>query len=171
MGNSKMKFVLVGVLAIIFSISCNPSNEDMQMNLEVYYVLKDSFFGNANKCRVLLKIPKENNIVYNTGESVILCLQNEEGILNYSHVFNGQKKTNEFYLKVNVVGLFKNNEVSLEPYFSPINVNEALFDSLVYKKGRTIILSIKVKSNKKKYIEFIDSQIKDFKNEEPIRVK
>ena len=70
-------FVLVGFIIIFFSISCNRINEKMLMDVEVYYVLKDSFLGNRTKCRVLLKIPKENNKVFNTGESIILCMKNE----------------------------------------------------------------------------------------------
>ncbi|RLD84769.1 MAG: hypothetical protein DRJ10_00210 [Bacteroidetes bacterium] len=143
----------------------------MLMDVEVYYVLKDSFLGNRTKCRVLLKIPKENNKVFNTGESIILCMKNEGGVLKFTHTFNGQKKDDEYYLKTNVVGVFKNNEVSLEPHFSPININKELLDNTDYKKGKTVILSIKVKSNRKEYIEYIDAQFKDIKYEEPIRVK
>jgi len=166
-----MKNILVYFLVIIFSISCSNKTKEMVINMDVYYVLKDTFFGNNNKCRVLFNIPKDNNMVYNTGEDVILSFRNEDGVLKFSHIFNGQKKDNEFYLEATVLGIFKNDFVSLEPHFSPIKVNKELLDSLNYEKGRTVILSVKVGANKKKYIEYIDSQFKDIKLDEPVRVK
>jgi hypothetical protein len=98
-------------------------------------------------------------------------LRNEDGVLKFSHIFNGQIKDNEFYLKATVIGVFKNEVVSLEPYFSPLKVNKELLDCLNYEKGRTVILSVKVGANKKKYIEYIDSQFKGSKLDEPVRVK
>jgi len=67
--------------------------------------------------------------------------------------------------------LFNDKEVSLEPLFSPINIKEDLFKTLAYKKGKTIVLSIHVKSNKNKQIEIIDQQQKCIRLEEPVRVK
>lgn len=166
-----MKNILVCFLVILSSISCSNKNEEMVINMDVFYVLKDNFLGKNNKCRVLLNIPKDNNMVYNTGESVILSLKNENGVLKFSHIFNGQIKENEFYLKATLIGVFKNEVVSLEPYFSPIKVNKELLDSLDYEKGRTVIFSVKVEANKKKFIKYIDSQFKDSKLDEPVRVK
>jgi len=120
---------------------------------------------------VLLNIPKENNIVYNTGEVVILCLRNEGGLFVFSHIFNGHKKDNEFYLEATVLGVFKNGLVSLEPHFSPIKVNKELLESLNYEKGRTVVLSVKVEVNTKKYIDYVDFQFNDTKLEEPVRIK
>jgi len=166
-----MKNILVYFFVIIFSISCSNKTNQMVIDMDVYYILEDTFFGNNNKCRVLLNIPKDDSIVYNTGESIILCLRNEDGVLKASHIFNEQKKNDEFYLKANVIGEFENDIVSLEPYFSPLKVNKELLDSLIYEKGRTIMLSVKVESNKKKYIEYIDSQFKGSRLAEPVRVK
>jgi len=172
MKNSNIRLILICIIEIVFSISCSPQyNEKMQMDMEVYYVLKDSFFGMENKCRVLIRIPKENNVTYDTGKNIILCLKNEKGILNFSHIFNGEKKDNEFYLRTTVVGIFKNKEVSLEPSFSPISIKENQHETLDYIKGKTIVLAISVKSNKNKYIEFIDMKPKCLRIEEPVRVK
>jgi len=174
MKKSNIKLILILIIEIVFSISCNNNNnEKMQMDMDVYYVLKDSFFGMKNKCRVLVKIPKGNNGTYIIGKNIILCLKNEGGILKFSHIFNGDevKKNNEFYLEATVIGLFNDKEVSLEPLFSPINIKEDLFKTLAYKKGKTIVLSIHVKSNKNKQIEIIDQQQKCIRLEEPVRVK
>jgi hypothetical protein len=166
-----MKNILIYFLVIISSISCSNKTKEMVIYMDVYYVLEDTFLGNNNKCRVLINIPKDNILEYNTGEGVILSLRNEAGVLKFSHIFNGQKKENEFYLEATVLGLFKNGFISLEPHFSPIKVNKELLDSLNYEKGRTVMLSVKVGANKKKYIEYIDSQLKDIKLDESIRVK
>lgn len=172
MKNSNIKFVLVCIIEIVFSISCSSNyKEKMKMDMDVYYVLKDSFLGMEDKCRVLIRIPKGNNVTYETGNNLIVCLKNERGILNFSHIFNGGKKDNEFYLKAKVIGMFNNKEVSLEPSFSPISIKNNLDETLSYIKGKTIVLSISVKSNKNKYIEFIDMKPKNIRIEEPVRVK
>jgi len=172
MKNSNIRLILICVIEFVFSVSCSPQyNDKMQMDMEVYYVLKDSFFGMGNKCRVLIRIPKENNVTYDIGKNIILCMKNEKGILNYSHIFNGEEKDNEFYLKTRIVGMFNDKEVSLEPFFSPISINENQHETLDYIKGKTIVLSISVKSKKNKYIEFIDMKPKCVRIAEPVRVK
>lgn len=172
MKKSYVKLIIICFIEIAFSMSCSThNNEKMQMDMDVYYVFKDSFFGMENKCRVLIKIPKENNVNYDTGKNIILCLKNENGILKFSHIFNGEKKDNEFYLMATVVGIFNNKEVSLEPSFSPISIKEDQHETLDYIKGKTRVLSISVQSNKNKYIEFIDLKPKYLKIEESVRVK
>lgn len=173
MKNYNIKLIVICVIEIVFSMSCNTRyNEKMQMDMDVYYVLKDSFWGMENKCRVLIRIPIENNITYETGKNIIICLKNEKGVLNFSHIFNGgEKKDDEFYLKTTIVGIFDNKDVSLEPSFSPISIKENQRETIEYIKGKTTVLSISMKSYKNKFIEFIDMKPKCIRIEEPVRVK
>lgn len=172
MKKNNVKLIIICFLEVVSFMSCiTHYNEKMQMDMDVYYVFKDSFFGMENKCRVLIKIPKGNNTTYDTGKNIILCLKKEKGILNFAHIFNGEKKDNEFYLRTTVVGVFNDKEVSLEPSFSPISIKENQHETLDYKKGKTIVLSIRVQSNKNKYIEFIDMKPKYLKTGDPVRVK
>ncbi|MDP4185129.1 MAG: hypothetical protein Q8862_08215 [Bacteroidota bacterium] len=169
---TKIKIILFFIIQLLFLSCFNSKHKDeMQLNASVFYVLKDSFLGTNDKCRILINIPQEGNHKYDCGEELILCMKNEDGKLIFSHIFNGFVRNDECCLKTTIIGSFKEKEVSVEPDFSPIAITQKESNNLVYKEGQSIILSITLKSRTNKNLEFVKFKQERINNEEPIFVK
>lgn len=164
--------VLLYSLLFFLTFACTrKTTAKMTLNAEVYYVMKDSFLGEGDNCRVLLNIPIENGAPYEVGANLILCLKISNRNLAFSHVLKDKRDSAEYYLNATVVGQFKDGEVAVVPSFSPLSINKELLAKVKYVKGKTSVLDVKVEASQNRDLKLVDVKLNGYKDREPIVVK
>ena len=156
---SLLQSILVYSALFLFSISCTRQKEQMTIDVDAYYALKDSFLGDDNICRLLLYIPKKQGVEHEAGKELTLYFNNNNGVLTFSHSSEEKKGENEYSLKAIVIGSFNDGQIAVAPSFSPVTIKKELVKSLRYTKNRTPVLTIKVKPSKDKFLELEDIQV------------
>lgn len=157
------------IVLTMIALGCQKEKESMIIKTDVYYVLKDSFFGEPQKCRVCFQIPLADTFANDSSATICMRLKNDT--LTYSGLFNGKIEKDEFLLKVVNVQKVGWDSVIVAPAFSPVTLSQNDLKNVKYEKGKTKVLNIKVKATRGKMLEFLSAHLSNSINKEPLRIK
>ncbi|MGE5682973.1 MAG: hypothetical protein ACM34K_19055 [Bacillota bacterium] len=165
-----MKIIsFIFIFLTLITLGCQKEKESMIIKTDVYYVLKDSFFGEPQKCRVCFQIPLADTLANDSSATICMSLKNDT--LTYSRLFNGKIVKDEYLLKVVNVQKVGKDSVIVAPIFSPVTVSQNDLQNLKYEKGKAKVLNIKVKATRGNMLEFLSAHLANTKNKEPLRIK